>query len=89
MALQLEVGIREAKNSLSKLVDAVRGGEEVFLTNHGERVAKLVPDEKSSLCGRGRRLWKGKIHLYPGWDSPEEDKKIEETFEFLNETDSN
>jgi antitoxin (DNA-binding transcriptional repressor) of toxin-antitoxin stability system len=37
----LEVGIRQAKNNLSKLIDAVRNGEEVILTNRGERVAKL------------------------------------------------
>jgi prevent-host-death family protein len=83
----MEVGIREAKNNLSKLVDAVRHGEEVFLTNRGQRVAKLVPAPKTRTPGRGRGEWKGKVNLYPGWDSPEEDKRIEDMFEFLTEPD--
>lgn len=29
----------------------------------------------------GRGLCKHKIRLYPGWDSPAEDKKIEECFD--------
>ena len=83
----MEVGIREARNNLSKLVDAVRHGEEVFLTNRGQRVAKLVPAPKPRTPLRGRGFLKGKVNLYPGWDSPEEDKKIEDMFEFLNEPD--
>ena len=79
----MEVGIREAKSNLSKLVEAVRDGEEVFLTNRGERVAQLVPARRPISPGRGRGFLKGKINLYPGWDSPEEDKKIEEMFEHL------
>lgn len=32
----MEVGIRNAKNNLSRLVEAVLDGEEVFLTNRAE-----------------------------------------------------
>jgi prevent-host-death family protein len=86
--MEMEVGIREAKNKLSKLVEAARDGEAVFLTNRGARVAQLVPARRPPLSRRGRGTWKGKINLYPGWDSPEEDKKIEEMFEALREADS-
>jgi prevent-host-death family protein len=79
----MEVGIRHAKNSLSKLVEAVLDGEEVFLTNRGERVAQLVPAPKPAREGRGRGIWKDKVNLYPGWDSQDEDKKIERMFERL------
>jgi len=79
----MEVGIRDAKNNLSKLVEAVRDGEEVFLTKRGERVAQLVPARKPVSKMRGRGFLKGKVNLYPGWDSPEEDKKIEDMFEDL------
>jgi prevent-host-death family protein len=84
----MEVGIRHAKNHLSKLVEAVLDGEEVFLTNRGERVAQLVPTLKPISPGRGRGLWKGKIHFYAGWDSPNEDAKIEKMFEALHGTGS-
>jgi prevent-host-death family protein len=84
----MEVGIRDAKNSLSKLLDAVQHGEEVFLTKRGERVAKLVPTPKPLEPNRGRGMWKDKVNLYPGWDSLEEDKRIEDMFEHLNDLDS-
>ncbi len=80
---EMEVGIRSAKNNLSKLVEAVLEGEEVFLTNRGARVAQLVRTPQATQKGRGRGAWKGKINLYPGWDSREEDKRIEDMFEAL------
>lgn len=80
----MEVGIREAKNSLSKLVQAALEGEEVYLTRRGERAVQIVATPKpSGRFSKGRGSWKGKTNLYPGWDSPEEDKKIEEMFEDL------
>ncbi len=39
----VEVGIFEAKNHLSALVEHVRGGQEVVITRHGNPVARLVP----------------------------------------------
>jgi prevent-host-death family protein len=81
----METGIREAKNNLSKLVQAVLEGEEVFLTNRGERVVQLVAAPKPKSANRGKGFGKGKLNLYPGWDSPEEDKKIEDLFEVLRE----
>src|SRR5919108_2943026 len=84
----MEVGIRDARNNLSKLVEAVLDGEEVFLTNRGERIVQLVPAPKPTSPRRGRGLWKGKIHFYAGWDSRNEDKRIEEMFEFLHDLGS-
>jgi len=41
------VGVFDAKNQLSALLDAVARGEEVMITRHGKPVAKLVsPDFK-------------------------------------------
>ena len=77
----METGIREAKNTLSKLVQSVLDGDEVFLTNRGERVVQLIAAPKPPSTRRGRGLWKGKVNLYPGWDSPEADKAIERMFE--------
>jgi prevent-host-death family protein len=59
----MDVGIRDAKNNLSKLVDAALDGEEVFLTNRGERVAQLVPARNPTLRSRGRGSWQGKVNL--------------------------
>lgn len=81
----MEVGIREAKNSLSRLVAAVREGQEVYLTSRGRRVARLLPapEPKSKYPNRGRGFAKDIINFYPGWDSPEVDKAIEDSFEVL------
>jgi prevent-host-death family protein len=76
----MEISIADAKSKLSKLVDAVLDGEEVFLTKRGERVVKLVRAPKAMTALRGRGFWKGKVHLYDGWDSRHEDMKIEEMF---------
>lgn len=38
-----EIGVHEAKTTLSKLLQRVAAGEEVTITRGGEPVAKLVP----------------------------------------------
>ena len=77
----MNTGIKEAKDNLSKLVDATLAGEEVFLTNRGDRVAQIIPVRKTISLEHGRGFLKGKINLYPGWDSEAEDLKIERMFE--------
>jgi prevent-host-death family protein len=64
----------EAKTKLSELVDKVRHGKEVVLTNRGKPVAMIVPIPKQP---RRRKLGflKGKGRLLPGWDSPIPDFK--------------
>lgn len=55
-----EVGVLEAKTSLSSLLDAIeQGGEAVIITRYGKAVAKLGSlDEGSARCTRasGREL---------------------------------
>ncbi len=38
-----ELGVLEAKNRLSELLDAVERGENIVITRRGRPVAKLVP----------------------------------------------
>jgi prevent-host-death family protein len=42
------VGLAEAKNKLSELVDRVAQGEEITITRHDEAIAKLVPAKRPS-----------------------------------------
>ncbi len=42
----MEVGVFEAKNRLSELIEAARRGEEVVITKHGEPVATLQAARK-------------------------------------------
>jgi prevent-host-death family protein len=38
-----EIGAFEAKNKLGQLLDLVEQGEEITITRHGKKVARLVP----------------------------------------------
>jgi len=40
----LEVNVREARQSLSRLLDQVEAGHEVQITRHGKVVARLIPE---------------------------------------------
>jgi hypothetical protein len=51
-----------------------------------KRAAHSVPAPSSFGPTSGRGFLKYKANLYPGWDSPEEDKKIEDMFEDLHGT---
>lgn len=42
------VGLFEAKNGLSALVERVSKGEEIMITRRGQRVAMLVPANRGS-----------------------------------------
>jgi len=39
----MKIGVRELRNQTSRVIDAVRAGERVILTVHGEEVADIVP----------------------------------------------
>jgi len=39
----MEIGVRELRNRTGQVIDAVRAGERVTLTVHGEAIADIVP----------------------------------------------
>jgi prevent-host-death family protein len=41
-------GIREARQNIAELIEVVRKGREVLITDRGRPVARLVPVEKSN-----------------------------------------
>lgn len=55
---KLRVGMREAKENFSKLVNEVKNGAEIILTERGKPVARLAPinDESLSLPARLTKL---------------------------------
>jgi prevent-host-death family protein len=80
------VNTHEAKRQLSKLIAAVRGGEEVVICQAGKPVARLSAfEEKPKVPLLG--MWEGKVIFQPGWDSPETDAEIMDMFDVLKETD--
>lgn len=52
----IEVGVHEAKTTLSELLRRVAAGEEVTITRSGEPVAKIIPAQRRRprVLGRDR-----------------------------------
>ncbi|HEY7932196.1 MAG TPA: type II toxin-antitoxin system prevent-host-death family antitoxin [Solirubrobacteraceae bacterium] len=42
----MDIGVRDLRNQTGRVIDAVRAGERVTLTVHGEPVADIVPHER-------------------------------------------
>jgi prevent-host-death family protein len=50
------VGIFEAKNRLSELVERAARGEEIVITRRGEQVARLMPPQAPDAAGLAQTL---------------------------------
>ena len=48
MSIASTVGLAEAKNKLSELIERVARGEEFTITRHDEAIARLVPAKRPS-----------------------------------------
>ena len=66
------VNIHEAKTHLSRLVEQVEAGEEVVIARAGRPVARLVALHARTKP-RVPGLWKGKVHMAPDFDTPDDD----------------
>jgi prevent-host-death family protein len=64
----IEVGVHEAKTTLSRLLRRVAGGEEVVITRGGQPVARLVPIQGRRRRPLGRDA--GRMHIAPDFDAP-------------------
>jgi prevent-host-death family protein len=50
----IKIGVREAKIQLSKLLEEVKKGREIIITNHDRPVGKIVPVPQESLSLKER-----------------------------------
>jgi prevent-host-death family protein len=66
----VEVGIRELRADLSRLIKQVRAGEEIVVTDRGKAVARLVPVSgeraidrliRDGLVTPAPRPWRGRL----------------------------
>lgn len=64
---------------LAELIEEVKQGEEIILTDHAQAVAKIVPFAPATEAGRAKAgLWKdlpGKYWMSADFDEPLEDFK--------------
>ncbi len=77
----MQVGVRQAKNDLSKLIEAALNGEKVIITNRGKPSVRLVPEAPKPAKNRGIGCLKGLVELPDDWDSPERDAEFTALFE--------
>jgi prevent-host-death family protein len=61
--------IHQAKSQLSKLIEAVQGGETITIARAGKPVAVLGPLRGHSISRR-RGVLKGQVHLGPEFEEP-------------------
>jgi prevent-host-death family protein len=52
----MEIGVRDLRNRTGQVIDAVRAGERVTLTVHGEPVTDIVPHGRRTRWLQGARL---------------------------------
>jgi prevent-host-death family protein len=52
----MHIGVRDLRNRTSQVIDAVRAGERIILTVHGEPVADIVPHAQRSRWVSGSNL---------------------------------
>jgi len=52
----MNVGVRDLRNQTGRVIDAVKAGERVTLTVHGEPVADIVPHERRTRWLSGAQL---------------------------------
>ena len=60
------IGIRELKSTLSECVREVKAGKTIVVTDHGQPVARIIPealslrDRVDALCEAGAIAWSGR-----------------------------
>jgi len=69
----IEVGMHEAKTTLSQLVERVQAGEDVLITRNGEPAARLVAARGISSMADVRGAWRGKVRMADDFDELPDD----------------
>ena len=78
--MTIQVNIHEAKTSLSKLIEAVKRGEDVVIARAGKPEVRLVMAETAVPKAQRRQFgaWKGQVSFAPDYDQA--DTEIERDF---------
>lgn len=61
MLVMKEAGIREARQNLSMLIEEVRKGHEITITDRGKPVARLVPPRRQTIAFAGRSAFRRRM----------------------------
>ena len=64
----MQINVREAKTSRSKLLTAAERGEEVVIARNGVPVVRLVPIRQTERRELPFGVWKGRVEFADGYD---------------------
>jgi prevent-host-death family protein len=73
MRCMAQVGMHEAKTTLSKLVERAESGEEIVIARNGKPVARLVPIVDAATPASVRGAWRGRVRIADDFDELPED----------------
>jgi prevent-host-death family protein len=73
-----QVGMHEAKTTLSKLVKRAEAGEEIVIARNGKPVARLVPVAGTNALADVHGVWRGRVQISDDFDDLPDD--IAESF---------
>jgi len=68
-----QVGMHEAKTTLSQLVERAAAGEDIVIARNGTPVVRLVPVAGTSSLATVRGAWRNQIELAEDFDELPED----------------
>jgi prevent-host-death family protein len=68
-----QVGMHEAKTTLSKLVERAEAGEDIVIARNGKPVARLVPVAGTNALASVQGALRGRIHLREDFDDLPDD----------------
>jgi prevent-host-death family protein len=63
-----QVGMHEAKTTLSQLVERAEAGEDIVIARNGKPVARLVPVAGTTSLAAVRGAWRGRVRLAEDFD---------------------
>jgi prevent-host-death family protein len=68
-----QVGMHEAKTTLSQLVERAAAGEDIVIARNGTPVVRLVPVSGTSSLASVRGAWRNQIEVAEDFDELPED----------------
>jgi prevent-host-death family protein len=68
-----QVGMHEAKTTLSQLVERAEAGEEIVIARNGKPVARLVPVVSTNALASVHGALRGQVHLAEDFDELPDD----------------
>jgi prevent-host-death family protein len=68
-----QVGMHEAKTTLSQLVERAEAGEDIVIARNGKPVARLVPVSSTAALTSVRGAWRGRVRIADDFDELPDD----------------